>query len=185
MTTTPTPSTSTGARAATGRRTSRRELVRVVDSRFRTIANRRGRAIVGVSAGGYGAAAIGFNHLDKYSSIESWSGYFVPTDPTGQAKLDRGSQAANDRASLHTLVKTSVPEIKEAHPFFAFYVGRGDSRFLAENVRARPRAERRARRARLRRLRRWPHDHALGAARRHVAPPRRVAPRARDAVTAA
>ena len=111
------------------------ELVRVVDSRFRTIANRRGRAIVGVSAGGYGAAAIGFNHLDKYSSIESWSGYFVPTDPTGQAKLDRGSRAANDRASLHTLVKTSVPEIKEAHPFFAFYVGRGDSRFLAENVR--------------------------------------------------
>jgi enterochelin esterase-like enzyme len=111
------------------------ELVRVVDSRFRTIADRRGRAIIGVSAGGYGAAAIGFNHLDKYAAIESWSGYFVPTDPTGLVKLDRGSQAANARASLHTLVTTSVPEIKESHPFFAFYVGNHDARFLAENVR--------------------------------------------------
>jgi enterochelin esterase-like enzyme len=110
------------------------ELVRVVDSRFRTIADRRGRAIIGLSAGGYGAAAIGFNHLDKYAAIESWSGYFVPTDPSGLDKLDRGSQAANARASLHTLVKTSVPEIKESHPFFAFYVGSHDTRFLAENV---------------------------------------------------
>ena len=110
------------------------ELVHVIDSRFRTIAERRGRAIVGLSAGGYGAAAIGFNHLGKYAAIESWSGYFVPTDPTGLQKLDRGSAAANARASLHTLVTTSVPEIKDQAPFFAFYVGRGDSRFLAQNV---------------------------------------------------
>ena len=110
------------------------ELVRVIDSRFRTIPGRRGRAIIGVSAGGYGAAAIGFNHLDRYAAIESWSGYFVPTDPTGLVKLDRGSQAANARASLHSLVTNSVPEIKESHPFFAFYVGNHDARFLAENV---------------------------------------------------
>ena len=110
------------------------ELVRVIDTRFRTIADRRGRAIIGVSAGGYGAAAIGFNHLDKYAAIESWSGYFVPTDPAGLVKLDRGSQAANARASLHTLVTNSVPEIRESHPFFAFYVGNHDARFLAENV---------------------------------------------------
>jgi enterochelin esterase-like enzyme len=110
------------------------ELVQVIDSRYRTIANRRGRAIIGESAGGYGAAAIGFNHLDKYAAIESWSGYFVPTDPTGLQRLDRGSKAANARASLHTLVKTSVPEIKESDPFFAFYVGNHDSRFLEQNV---------------------------------------------------
>lgn len=110
------------------------ELVHVVDSRFRTIADRGGRAIIGVSAGGYGAAAIGFNHLDRYAAIESWSGYFVPTDPTGLVKLDRGSMAANERASVHALVKTSAAEIKEDHPFFAFYVGRDDSRFLDENL---------------------------------------------------
>ncbi len=110
------------------------ELIHVVDSRFRTIADRGGRAIIGVSAGGYGAAAIGFNHLDRYAAIESWSGYFVPTDPTGRVKLDRGSKAANERASVHALVETSAPEIKEDHPFFAFYVGRSDSRFLDENL---------------------------------------------------
>jgi enterochelin esterase-like enzyme len=110
------------------------ELVNVVDSRFRTIASARGRAIIGESAGGYGAAAIGFNHLDRYAAIESWSGYFVPTDPTGLVKLDRGSKAANDRASLHRIVATSAAEIKEDHPFFAFYVGRGDTRFLQQNV---------------------------------------------------
>ena len=109
------------------------ELVQVIDSRYRTIANRRGRAIIGESAGGYGAAAIGFNHLDKYAAIESWSGYFVPTDPTGLQRLDRGSKAANARASLHTLVTTSVPEIKESNPFFAFYVGNHDERFLEQN----------------------------------------------------
>jgi len=107
----------------------------VIDGRFRTIADRRGRAIIGESAGGYGAAAIGFNHLGKYAAIESWSGYFVPTDPTGLVTLDRGSRAANARASLHKLVKTSVPEIKERNPFFAFYVGEHDSRFLEQNVR--------------------------------------------------
>lgn len=110
------------------------ELVQQVDARLRTIATRRGRAIVGLSAGGYGAAAIGFHHLDRYGAIESWSGYFEPTDPTGRIKLDRGSQAANGRASLHVLVGSHAAAIRARHPFFAFYVGRGDTRFERENV---------------------------------------------------
>jgi S-formylglutathione hydrolase FrmB len=66
------------------------ELPRYVDSHFRTIDGRSGRAIVGISAGGYGAMMLGLNHLDTYSVIESWSGYFHPTDPTGTRALDRG-----------------------------------------------------------------------------------------------
>ena len=111
-----------------------RDLVRYVDGRFRTIPRRTGRAIVGLSAGGYGAAAIGFHHLDRYAAIESWSGYFVPTDPSGLERLDRGSQSANARASLHALVGTDAPAIRARRPFFAFYVGRGDTRFRSENV---------------------------------------------------
>jgi S-formylglutathione hydrolase FrmB len=110
------------------------ELVHQVDSRFRTIAAPRGRAIVGLSAGGYGAAVIGFHHLDRYGAIESWSGYFEPTDPTGRSKLDRGSAAANARASLHVLVGAHASAIRASRPFFAFYVGRGDTRFRSENV---------------------------------------------------
>jgi S-formylglutathione hydrolase FrmB len=110
------------------------ELVHYVDSRFRTIATRNGRAIVGLSAGGYGAATIGFHHLDRYAAIESWSGYFVPTDPTGLVKLNRGSLSANNRASLHAMVGSNAAGIRARHPFFAFYVGRGDTRFRSENV---------------------------------------------------
>jgi putative tributyrin esterase len=110
------------------------ELVQYVDAHFRTIATRKGRAIVGLSAGGYGAAAIGFHHLHLYAAIESWSGYFVPTDPSGLVKLDRGSQSANNQASLHSLVGTDAARIRAQHPFFAFYVGRGDTRFRSENV---------------------------------------------------
>ncbi len=110
------------------------ELVDYVDAHFRTLASRSGRALVGLSAGGYGAAAIGFHHLGRFAAIESWSGYFEPTDPTGRVKLDRGSQVANNRASLHALVGTDSRAIKSARPFFAFYVGNGDTRFRAENV---------------------------------------------------
>ena len=102
------------------------ELVRYVDDHFRTIASRDGRAIVGLSAGGYGATIIGLHNLGRFAVIESWSGYFHPTDPTGTRPLAAGGPAAN----AHTLVSDL-----RAHPaFFAFYVGRGDRRFRDENV---------------------------------------------------
>jgi S-formylglutathione hydrolase FrmB len=103
------------------------ELPRYIDAHFRTIANRRGRAIIGLSAGGYGAAVLGLNHLDRYSVVESWSGYFHPTDPTGTQALDRGPSAV-----VHTL----IPQLRaDRHTtFLAFYVGRGDKRFRDENI---------------------------------------------------
>jgi len=103
------------------------EVPRYIDAHFRTIATRAGRAIVGVSAGGYGAAVIGLNHLPRFSVIESWSGYFHPTDPTGTKALDRGPLSV-----VHQL----IPKLEADHrtTFVAFYVGRGDTRFRDENV---------------------------------------------------
>lgn len=109
------------------------ELPHWVDAHFRTIANRSGRAIVGLSAGGYGASLVGFDHLETFSVIESWSGYFHPTDPTGTQSLDRGSAAANAKASVHDLIADDV-HAGRLPTFFGFYVGRGDTRFRAENV---------------------------------------------------
>jgi putative tributyrin esterase len=107
-----------------------RELPHYVDRHFRTIANRRGRAIVGLSAGGYGAAVLGLGHLGLFSVVESWSGYFHPTDPTGTQALDRGPAA-----NVHRLIG-ALRKSRRARPtFFAFYVGRGDARFRAENLR--------------------------------------------------
>ena len=109
------------------------ELPRFVDSRFRTTRSRRGRAIVGLSAGGYGATILALHHLGAFSVVESWSGYFHPTNPTGTSALDVGSAAANARASAHTYVGRLRAAFRRRPTFFAFYVGTEDARFRAEN----------------------------------------------------
>jgi enterochelin esterase-like enzyme len=104
------------------------ELPRIVDARYRTIATREGRAIVGVSAGGFGAMHIGIAHLGEYAVVESWSGYFHPTDPTGTKALDYGPHN-----NVHRQLQATSSQIKRLHTTIAFYVGSGDARFLAEN----------------------------------------------------
>lgn len=110
------------------------ELPRYVDAHYRTIRDRRGRALVGLSAGGYGAVLLAIHHLDDFSVIESWSGYFHPTDPTGTKSLDLGSTAANRHASAHSFVTSLRRTFAKRPTLFAFYVGAEDSRFLAENL---------------------------------------------------
>src|SRR5471030_139850 len=106
------------------------EVPHYIDTHFRTIRSRAGRAIVGVSAGGYGATILGLHHLGSFAVVESWSGYFHPTDPTGSRPLARGPAA-----NAHTLIHALRSSLERKPTFFAFYVGRGDQRFLAENVR--------------------------------------------------
>jgi S-formylglutathione hydrolase FrmB len=112
-----------------------RDIVGYVDSHYRTIPERRGRALVGLSAGGYGAVILALHHLEAFSVVESWSGYFHPTDPQGIHALNLGSRSANANASAHAFVKTMRPAFARRPTFFAFYVGRGDERFRAENLR--------------------------------------------------
>jgi S-formylglutathione hydrolase FrmB len=109
------------------------ELPRFVDRQFRTIPNRRGRAIVGLSAGGYGAMLIGLHHLDRFAVIESWSGYFRPTNPGGTAVIDLGSPRANRHASAHSFVASLRAATTSRPTWVGFYVGTRDGRFRAEN----------------------------------------------------
>lgn len=51
-----------------------KDLIGYVDSHYRTIAKRQGRAISGLSMGGYGALAVGLRHPDIFCSIASHSG---------------------------------------------------------------------------------------------------------------
>jgi putative tributyrin esterase len=106
------------------------ELPRTIDARFRTIRNRDGRALVGLSAGGFGAALVGLHNLGRFSVLESWSGYFHPTDPTGTLPLARGPST-----NVHTLVATLRDDERRRPTFVGFYVGRSDVRFRAENER--------------------------------------------------
>ena len=150
-----------------------RDLVDYIDSHFRTIASRHGRALVGLSAGGYGAVILGVHHLARFSAIESWSGYFHPTDPTGTVALDRGSDA-----DAHAQIAS--PEAGRAAPADVLRVLRRPRRLAVSRRerRVRPGAERRARAAR---FAVYPGGHAtslweahgevwLAAALRHLAP---------------
>jgi S-formylglutathione hydrolase FrmB len=106
------------------------EVPRYVDAHFRTIRSRSARAIVGVSAGGYGAMILGLHHLGEFSVIESWSGYFHPTDPIGTVSLPR-----EPSASARNLVGDLRSDEQQEPTFIGFYVGRGDARFRSDNVR--------------------------------------------------
>ena len=105
------------------------ELPRKVDARFRTIRSRDARALIGLSAGGYGATVLGLHHLRSFAVIESWSGYFHPTDPSGTVPLARGSAT-----NAHQLVSSLKQDERQRQTYLAFYVGRGDARFYPENV---------------------------------------------------
>ena len=111
-----------------------RELPAYIDSHYRTIPDRRARALVGLSAGGYGAVSLAFHHLESFGVVESWSGYFHPTNPSGTRRLDLGSARRNRRANLHNAVAGLRNAFRVHSTFFGFYVGRGDARFRAENL---------------------------------------------------
>jgi len=108
------------------------DLTTCVDHRFRTIPNRTGRALVGLSAGGYGAANIGLRSLQTFGAVESWSGYFVATDPSGDDVLTLPTAAAQRAATVPD--GAALAERLVRWPtFVGFYVGRADQRFLAMN----------------------------------------------------
>jgi enterochelin esterase family protein len=71
------------------------ELVPFVDSRFRTLADRRHRAVAGKSSGGFGALRLGMRHPDLFSAIACHSGdmafelCYRPNFPAAARMLER------------------------------------------------------------------------------------------------
>ena len=51
-----------------------KELIEYVDTNFKTIRKREGRAVTGLSMGGHGALFLAFRHQDVYGSAGSMSG---------------------------------------------------------------------------------------------------------------
>ncbi|MCX2574114.1 alpha/beta hydrolase [Pedobacter sandarakinus] len=51
-----------------------KELVEIIDRKYSTIANRKGRAITGLSMGGHGALYLGIKHQDVFGAMGSMSG---------------------------------------------------------------------------------------------------------------
>jgi S-formylglutathione hydrolase FrmB len=104
-----------------------------VDRHFRTIRSASARALIGISAGGYGAVLLGLDHPHEFGVIESWSGYFEPTDPNGTHPLALPA-GVGAQSNLHQRVPTLAASLGAHPPVLAFYTGDHDWRFESDNV---------------------------------------------------
>jgi putative tributyrin esterase len=57
------------------------DLIPYVDSHYRTVASRQGRAIAGLSMGGYGAMKLGLKHPEMFAATASLSGALAAARP--------------------------------------------------------------------------------------------------------
>ncbi|MGA2012013.1 MAG: alpha/beta hydrolase-fold protein, partial [Solirubrobacteraceae bacterium] len=99
------------------------DVVRDVDRRFRTLANRRDRVIAGFSAGAYGATNIALHNLGVFAGLQSWSGYYLETRSGVFARASASTLADNSPLDY----VDSLPGQLAADPLRAFlFVGRDD-----------------------------------------------------------
>lgn len=107
-----------------------RDVVHAIDARYRTIRAAGGRALAGLSEGGYGAFNIGIHHPGEFRILESWSGY-ERADPV---RAVFGKDAA---AIAHNTPQLTLPHalraLRRHRVYFWFYSGHGD-RLRAQNT---------------------------------------------------
>ncbi|HEY3503294.1 MAG TPA: alpha/beta hydrolase-fold protein [Actinocatenispora sp.] len=118
-------------------------LVRYVDTHFRTLASRTGRALGGMSSGGYGALNLGLHHTDAVGTIAALEPYPSPGDGPESSAL------RNDPALVRRNTLTEhVPTMRFAGPVPVFLdwpehasaTERADNRRLAALLRSRGQA---------------------------------------------
>ncbi|MEO7715226.1 MAG: alpha/beta hydrolase family protein [Capsulimonas sp.] len=93
------------------------DLIKRVDTLFRTIPTREGRAIGGLSMGGYGAVKLALKHPDLYSAAVSHSGVLgmmtrsLNGDPAWTKEFSDlfGADAAGSSNDVRTLAEKSDP----------------------------------------------------------------------------
>ena len=100
-----------------------RDLVHAIDSRYRTIANGSGRALGGLSEGGYGALNIGLHHPGEFRVLESWSGYEKADD---LKSIFGGDPLLLTRNSPLDTLAQAAPALRAANTYVWFYSGTTD-----------------------------------------------------------
>ncbi len=100
------------------------DLVKAIDSRYRTIATPAARGLAGLSEGGYGALNIGLHHPGEFSLLESWSGYMRADHIAAVFGRSPKRLAYNSPASS---VISVAPQLRANHTYIWFYIGLGDS----------------------------------------------------------
>jgi S-formylglutathione hydrolase FrmB len=122
------------------------ELLPDVDDRFRTIKDRRGRGVAGLSMGGYGALKFALKHPGQFGFAASMSGALdaaTRTDenpgfawdflrPSILAAYGAKNNPAREANDLHLLARNLTPSQIGALPFLYFDCGAEDG-FLETN----------------------------------------------------
>ncbi len=105
------------------------DLVRAVDSRYRTIPRGWARALGGLSEGGYGAINIAIHHPGEFGLVESWSGYETADNVPS---IFEGRPTLLERNTPLDSLAAAAPSLRRAHTFFWLYTGSDDT-FLRQN----------------------------------------------------
>jgi enterochelin esterase-like enzyme len=100
-----------------------RDVVDAVDSQYRTIQRADGRAIAGLSEGGYGAINIALHHPHEFGVVESWSGYERPDKIRSIFGAHLGLLARNDPMTALPFV---APRLRALGTYFWIYSGVSD-----------------------------------------------------------
>jgi S-formylglutathione hydrolase FrmB len=121
------------------------ELIPDVDRRFRTVAAREGRAVAGLSMGGYGSMKFALKHPELFAFAASMSGALAVASWTPDQHIpefvrpsvmrvygDAGSDVRRDN-DIYRLVRELTPERAAALPFL--YLDCGTEDFLITNSR--------------------------------------------------
>jgi enterochelin esterase-like enzyme len=101
-----------------------RDVVHAIDARYRTIPTRRGRAIAGLSEGGYGAINLAMQHPREFSVVESWSGYELAA--RNHSIFGRTLEGVERNSPLDR-VHADARLLRRLHTYFWFYTGTDDS----------------------------------------------------------
>jgi S-formylglutathione hydrolase FrmB len=121
------------------------ELIPDVDRRFRTIASREGRAVAGLSMGGYGSMKFALKHPELFAFAASMSGALAAASWTPDQHIpefvrpsilrvygDGGSDVRRDN-DIYRLARELTPERAKALPYL--YLDCGTEDFLISNSR--------------------------------------------------
>ncbi len=109
-----------------------KELVSYIDSHYKTIADRKGRAVTGLSMGGHGALYLAFRHKDTYGACGSMSGGvdFRPFPQNWEIKYSLGEMAHNRKRWDDNVVVNQIGRINNHD--LAITIDCGESDFFLE-----------------------------------------------------
>ncbi|MDE5996911.1 MAG: esterase family protein [Muribaculaceae bacterium] len=109
-----------------------KELIPLIDSTYRTIADKKHRAITGASMGGEAAIAYAQKHPDVYGASCAMSGILGHPEQSQMAQTDKDyatSLIANDPSAF---VKNATPQTIEQLKGIRWYADCGDSDYFYE-----------------------------------------------------